>query len=244
MAAKNIIKSAQDCISSVTAQTDECLLFLSLGKDSLVTLDLCAPHFRHITCVFMYFVQGLEHIERWVRWALARYPNIEIIQIPHWNLTYALRGGLCCPPDPSVRVMTLRDTIKAMRIRTGLQHTFLGMKMADSMKRRLFIRQYAQNHYCNNGMCYPLAEWTQRDVLAYMRQHRLPEPIRYSRTKPGGGVGLSMDCLTWLRDNCPQDLKKIYEVFPLAERLLWEEEYHRPTIQESGNHPATPALTL
>lgn len=40
------------------------------------------------------------------------------------------------------------------------------MKKADGMNRRLMLNGYADNSYENNGLCYPLAEWTQRDILA------------------------------------------------------------------------------
>ena len=42
----------------------------------------------------MYFVQGLDHIENWIRWVKKRYPKVEFMQVPHWNLTYILRGGM------------------------------------------------------------------------------------------------------------------------------------------------------
>ena len=102
-------------------------------------------------------------------------------------------------------------------------YTFLGMKKADGMNRRLMLKGYEVNGYENNGMVYPLADWTQKDILAYMRQHNLPEPIRYS-LKASSGVGFNLDCMLWMEKNYPQDLQRIYKVFPMAERVLWE--YH------------------
>lgn len=108
-----------------------------------------------------------------------------------------------------------------MRLRYGVHYAFLGMKKADGMNRRLMLNGYAGNGYENNGLCYPLAEWTQRDILAYMKQHNLPEPVRYS-LKASSGVGFNLDCMLWLEKNYPQDLEKIYKVFPLSQRVLWE----------------------
>ena len=88
------LESAQRTIAAVREKSDSCIVFCSLGKDSLVTLDMVAPHFDRVVCVFMYFVPHLEHIERWVTWVKARYPKVEFIQVPHWNLSYILRGGL------------------------------------------------------------------------------------------------------------------------------------------------------
>lgn len=83
------------------------------------------------------------------------------------------------------------------------------------------LRGYEANGYENNGMCYPLADWTQKDILSYMRQNGLPEPVRYS-LKASSGVGFNLDCMLWLEKNYPQDLQRIYKVFPMAERILWE----------------------
>lgn len=40
--------------------------------------------------------------------------------------------------------------------------------------------------------------------------------------KASNGIGFNVDCLRWLEKYYPQDLAKIYEVFPLCERVLFE----------------------
>lgn len=225
------LESAIDCIDYVRSQSDSCILFLSLGKDSLVTLDLIYPRFKRVVCVFMYFVKGLEHIERWVRWCKARYPNIEFVQVPHWNLTYLLRGGLYSVPNPDIKLLKLADVVNTMRIKYGIEHCFLGMKKADGMNRNLMLRGYANDHYVNKGMCYPLAEWNQKEILSYMRHHGLPEPVRYSLAA-SSGVGFSLDCFLWMRENGFEgDLEKIYAVFPMSRRILFEYDYKKANEQ-------------
>lgn len=196
----------------------------SLGKDSLVTLDLVYPHFERVVCVFMYFVKDLDHINGWIRWVKKKYPKVEFMQVPHWNLTYILRGGLYCVPNPKVKLWNLSKTIEALRLRTNCYYVFLGMKKADGMNRNLMLKGYEANGYENKGLVYPLASWTQKDVLTYMKQKRLPQPVRYS-SKAGGGVGFSKETFTWLEKHYPQDLEKIYKVFPMSERILFEENY-------------------
>lgn len=211
-------------IDSIREKSDSCLLFCSLGKDSLVLLDLVYPRFKRVVCVFMYFVKDLEHINRWIGWVKARYPNVEFMQIPHWNLSYILRSGMYCVPNPKVKLLKLSDVTNAMRLKTGIQYVFLGMKKADGMNRRLMLKGYEENLYEHNGCVYPLADWTQKDILAYMRQNRLPEPVRYG-LKASNGVGFNIDCMLWLEKNFPGDLQKIFKTFPLSERVLFE--YHR-----------------
>lgn len=217
----NKIEGTYKSIDAIRAKSDSAILFLSLGKDSLVLLDLIYPRFKKVVCVFMYFVKDLEHINRWIGWVKAKYPAIEFVQVPHWNLTYILRGGLYCVPNPKVKLLKLADVVKAMQLRYGIQYAFLGMKKADGMNRRLMLNGYQANDYENNGLVYPLAEWNQRDILAYMKQNGLPEPIRYS-LKVSSGVGFNLNCFLWLEKNFPQDLQRIYKVFPMAERILWE----------------------
>lgn len=227
----NPIASAQKSIDRVCSVTDSAMLFCSFGKDSLVLLDLLYPKFKRILCVFMYFVKDLEHINRWIRWAQAKYPKAEFVQVPHWNLTYILRSGLYCVANPKVKTMKLADVVKAMRLKYGIGYCFLGMKKADGMNRRLMLKGYEESYYENAGLVYPLADWTQKDILAYMRQHNLPEPIRYS-LKASSGVGFNEDCLLWMRENYPQDLEKIYKVFPMAERVLFEYDRKQSELKE------------
>lgn len=220
----NKLQEAYNVICRVAEKQSSCIIMCSLGKDSLVTLDLVYPHFERVVCVFMYFVKDLDHINGWIRWVKKKYPKVEFMQVPHWNLTYILRGGLYCVPNPKVKLWNLSKTIEALRLKTNCYYVFLGMKKADGMNRNLMLKGYENNGYENKGLVYPLASWTQKDVLAYMKQKRLPQPVRYS-SKAGGGVGFSKETFTWLEKHYPQDLEKIYKVFPMSERILFEENY-------------------
>ncbi|WP_294590800.1 phosphoadenosine phosphosulfate reductase family protein [uncultured Bacteroides sp.] len=215
------VEQANRYIDLIRVKSSEALLFLSLGKDSLVLLDLIYPKFDRIVCVFMYFVKDLEHINRWINWTKAKYPKMEFVQVPHWNLTYILRGGMYCVPNPDVKLLKLADVVKAMQLKHDVYYTFLGMKKADGMNRRLMLNGYEEKGYENNGMCYPLADWTQKDILAYMKQNNLPEPVRYGN-KASNGIGFNIDCFLWLRSNYPVDLQKIIKAFPMSGRILFE----------------------
>lgn len=233
---KNPLIAADDCIQYVRSQTDTCILMCSLGKDSIVTLDMIAPHFKRIVCVFMFFVKGLEHIERWKSWVCARYKNVEFVEIPHWNLTYILRSGLYCTPHPNQKLLKLMDIEKALRLKYNIQWVFLGMKKADSMNRNLMITQFKDTHYTDNMNAYPLAEFSQKQILSYMVMHHLPEPVQYGLCQAGAearvgkasnGIGFNLDCLLWMREYYPQDLERIYQVFPLSRRILEEYDYKK-----------------
>ncbi len=211
-------------IAGVRQKSDTCVVFCSLGKDSIVTLDLVYPCFEKVVCVFMYWCAGLHHINRWIRWVKKKYPKVEFMEVPHWNLTYILRGGLYCVPNPKVKLLKLADVIKAVRMKTGVYYTFLGMKKADGMNRNLMLKGYEAQGYENNGLVYPLASWTQKDVKAYMRMKRLPQPVLYGN-KASNGLGFNLDCFLWMRKHCPEDLDIVYKTFPMSERILFEQNY-------------------
>ncbi len=227
------LEQAQDTINFVRQQTDEVILFNSFGKDSLVVLDLIAPKFKRVICVFMYFVPNLEHINRFINQVVCRYKNVEVIQLPHWNLTYVQRGGMYSitkqqsEEQKKQKLLKLRDIADKVREYYKIDYVFLGMKKADGMNRRLMLNTYEPNHYVNNGMVYPLATWTQKEVLAYMLHHGLPEPIRYGKNA-SNGVGFNLDCFLWMEENAPGDLEKIYAAFPESRRILYEYHYNNP----------------
>jgi len=222
----NKIQEAQRILGEVRKEANGCIVMCSFGKDSVVALDLVYPLFDRVVCVFMYFVKNLRHIEGWIKWAKARYPRMEFLEIPHWNLSYILRGGLYSVEQPKIKLLSLSDVVEAVRVKVGLYYVVLGMKKADGLNRNLMLKTYEQNDYINKGMVYPLASWTQKDVLAYMKQHRMPEPVRYS-LKASNGIGFNKDCLLWLRERFPDDLQRIFDVFPMSERELFEYDYHK-----------------
>ncbi|MDR0763751.1 MAG: phosphoadenosine phosphosulfate reductase family protein, partial [Bacteroidales bacterium] len=186
------ISNAWSIIGSVGKKTDRTILFYSCGKDSIALLDLMHPYFREIICVFMYFVKGLEHIDKYLRWAETKYPNVKIIQVPHWNLTYILKYGTFCVPNPKVKLMKLSDVDKAIRLKTGIEYSFFGMKKADSMNRRLMMNTY-ENGISKTNKIYPLSDFSNKDIISYIAAKKLPPPVRYSKNA-SGGVGFNLDC--------------------------------------------------
>jgi len=216
-----IVDKAKDTIDLVAEKADEVLLFCSLGKDSLTLLDLVYPRFKRVVCVFMYFVPELDHINRYIAWVKAHYPRVEFTQVPHWNLTYILRAGMYCVPNPKVKLLELSDVERAMRAKYGINYVFLGMKKADSLSRRLMLMTIGHPYITPTGDVYPLSEWTGKEVLSYMKAKNLPIPVRYSK-RASGGVGFNLDCFLWMREHAPQDLQKFLRAFPMSEKILWD----------------------
>nr|DAL63332.1 MAG TPA_asm: hypothetical protein [Caudoviricetes sp.] len=43
----------------------------------------------------------------------------------------------------------------------------------------------------------------------------------FSVPSASGGLSLDLDCFVWLRENAPEDLERIYKVFPQSRVILY-----------------------
>lgn len=213
------IEHAKEVIATVSKCSDRAILFYSCGKDSEVLLDLMTPYFKEVVVVFMYFVKGLDHIEFNLRAVKARYPNVKVMQVPHWTLTRVLRCGLYCIPNPDIKLLSLKDIDEMVRARTGIRYSFYGMKQSDGLNRRLMLRGYENEAISNTNKVYPLSQWKKADVMSYVKARKLPEPIAYNKNK-SQGLTFIPEVFDYLRKNYPQDLERIYQQFPLSRSIL------------------------
>lgn len=221
-----MLERATQAIREVAAQTDGVMLFYSAtGKDSIALLDLMHPHFKEVVCVFMYTVKGLEHIGRYIQWAQRRYPKARFVQIPHYStFSYVKNGFFGCKRNERQRLYTLEQLTDIVRERTGLEWVCYGFKQSDSLNRRLMLktdRDEAINDKTHKF--YPLSTYRNADVLEYIRQNDLITPEAYGGERQSSGSDITdILYLLYLERNFPQDLQRIYGVYPMAERLLFE----------------------
>lgn len=209
-------------------KTPEVILFYSGGKDSLVLLDLLAPHFEKIHCVFMYFVKNLEHLEPFLAW-VKHYPNAVLHQFPHWMTSYYMKHNFYSIPRPQNTVKAFKqiDIEKKAKEITGCDWIVFGHKQADSLNRRVMLRGYKFDCINEKGCkVYPLSLWNKRQVKSYIKMRRLITPIEYGG-KNSNGLDLNLDVFLWLRKNFPSDLDKIYKVFPPSRQILFEYDYEQ-----------------
>lgn len=212
---------------------DECkerrvILFTSFaGKDGIALLDLLAPRFEEVVCVFMYVVKDLEHIRQYQRWAKAKYPNIRILEVPHYCLgSYIKNGFLGCKRNPKQKEFTLEKLTQIARERTGITPVFFGFKQSDSMNRRLMLRGYRLEAISDKTQkYYPLSSYKNKDILAYIEEEGLKQPEHYGDEHQSSGADIaSFAYLDYLRRNFPQDLAKIIAKFPMVETIIVRNE--------------------
>lgn len=220
-----MLERAKDIIDAVARETDSVILFHSLsGKDSIVLLDLLYGKFKRIVCVYMYLVKGLEHQLVYRNYAMEKYPGIEFIQVPHYGVySYIKTGYLGCKKNEKQRLWTLSDITEKIREKVGIDWACFGFKQADSLNRRLMLRSYKDG---KEAICwwskkfYPLSTYYNRDCLEYIQKNHLKAPQDYGAKGQSSGLGLDSPMLyIWLSQYYPQDMEKIFSVFPMARQV-------------------------
>jgi 3'-phosphoadenosine 5'-phosphosulfate sulfotransferase (PAPS reductase)/FAD synthetase len=199
-------------------------LAFSCGKDSLVILDLLKKSklFDEVVLFYMYFVKDLEHVEKKLDQIRKVYGH-KIIQYPHWDLTQFFRNSYA-RLDTQVgsqftRNLTLSDIENKFRKDTGIEWVLNGMKSSDSMDRRLEFKktQYELGAILEKSKrAFPIVEWTNKEVKAYIANTNMPKPISYGN-KRVSGLSLEPSNLYFIKENYPADYQKILKVFPFAE---------------------------
>lgn len=236
------MQRAKEIISEIASKTDSIILMHSLsGKDSIALLDLCAPYFRRIVCVFMYTIPNMQHIDEYRIYAERRYPNTEWIQVPHYCIyTYIRTGYMGCTRNEKQRKWRLTDIIEKIKERTGIEWVCLGFKQNDSLNRRLMLRSYKDGKesisYAGKKF-YPLSTYSNKDVLEYISSHHLKSPETYGSTKgQSNGCDISNYLyLKYLQENYPEDLMKVYNIFPRTQFIIQEYEQKNRITKKNGD---------
>ena len=220
------LKRAREIIDDVSKETDSILLFHSLsGKDSIVLLDLCYNKFKRVIVVFMYLVKDLEHIMRYYNYAKAKYPNIEFVQVPHYALfNYIKTGYMGIKQNTKQRQWTLSDITDKLREKIGVEWACYGFKQSDSLNRRLMLRSYTDGKEAINWKTkkfYPLSTYKNKEIMDFILDHRLKNPEVCGTNKQSSGVDIEdIEYQKYLKELFPEDLEKIYKVFPMARIVM------------------------
>ena len=207
------MKKAIDIIKAVAKKTDRVILFHSAsGKDSIALLDLISPYFKEIVCVYMYVVKDLSHINRYIKYARKKYPNMKYIQIPHFALySYRRIGYMGCVKNEKQKLYNMAQLTDIVREKYNIEWAFFGFKQSDSMNRRLMLRTYDMNGINEaQKKCYPLSEYRNKDVLEYISRKSLINPESYGGKHQSSGTDITdINYLLFLRYKYPCDLKKV-----------------------------------
>lgn len=223
------LSATLNSIKTLSNKTDRVVLFHSAaGKDSIALLNMMSPFFKEIVCVYMYMVKDLEHINRYIHWAEKKYPNCRFIQTPHYAYYNNKKLGMYGTEQVGYAEWNVAKINEKIQEQTGIEWAVMGFKKNDSMNRRLMLNSYPDYMTSEKGRkLYPLSDWNNKQVLAYIQKNRLIEPINYGQAnRRSSGTDIEdIAFLTWMRKNYPNDLKKTIAEFPDCERILFEYDY-------------------
>ena len=196
----------------------------STGKDSLVGYDILKKAGFNVIPIFYYIVPDLNFVEDNIR-LYERYYNMHIIRLPHPILFDYCKKG--CWQDP-FKYVQLKSYFKSPHkdfdeIRSNFfkaegidcEWNAVCMKMADSLNRRLYLRDRDDIDLVKKYV-YITKYFTTRQIWAYINEKKLPISSDYEK------FGVSFDGLTYhfsiaIKRYYPKDWEKIKEMFPLIE---------------------------
>ncbi|AUX61675.1 phosphoadenosine phosphosulfate reductase family protein [Simonsiella muelleri] len=210
-----------ETIKAASRISDKCIVFFSGGKDSIVTLDLCARYFKKIHVVFMYSVPNLSFQEANLRWYESKY-GIKIERIPHFMISEWLRLGTFRKADFSVPIVSINDVYNYARISNDMWWIAAGERIADSIVRRAMIKNSGSIDE-KRGRIYPVAHFSKADIMRYIQYHSLklaPE----SRWLGHSFRSLDGKEMLLVKQYYPQDYEKIRAWFPFVDAAIKQYE--------------------
>lgn len=217
-----LVASLLNNIKVASKISSRVIVFYSGGKDSAVVLDLCCKYFKTVDVVFMYYIPGLSFQDRIIRWAEAKY-GMNIIRLPHFELSNFLRYGTFRPSDLSVSIVSIKDVYNYSRDLTQTWWIAAGERISDSIIRRAMIKQSGSID-TKRGRFYPISEWSKADIVDYIKQNRLmvsPE----SQTLGFSFRSLQPLDMIAIKEHYPTDWMLIKSYFPLVEASIKHHEY-------------------
>lgn len=209
-------------IKAASRVSESVIVGFSGGKDSVVTLDLCYRYFKTIRVFFMYQIPTLSFQEASIRYVENKY-DIEVIRIPHFELSNFFRYGVFRKPDFAVGLVTPLDVYKWLRLQTDTWWIAAGERIGDSIIRRAMIKNSGSIDE-KRGRFYPIAQFTKSNILDYIKHHKL-------KVSPESNIlghsfrSLMPDDLKLVKEHYPKDYEKIIEWFPFAEAGVFRNEH-------------------
>ena len=217
-------------IRRIRQQTDTAVLYYSAGgKDGIALLDMLAPVFKRVICYYMWLVPGLDHVKPYLQWAVRKYPNVEVRQIQHYQRDYYDRFGFFQDGegDPSIKPRKVGELEEEVRQETGIKWAFSGMKGVDGYMKRMRLLTFKKRngtYMTDKGMVYPLAIWTNKELLRYIEMRNLIKPFVYNPKDVSQGFGIDLRSLLVLRQRFPRDYERTIREFPFCEKLIFDYE--------------------
>jgi phosphoadenosine phosphosulfate reductase len=199
------------------------LVAYSGGKDSLAVLDLAVTRYgeSRVRPFFMYFLRDqsgdLDYTNAMCDWVVERY-GIEPLRVQHWTTSYYLRNGVFCQERPDVPILKIKHVEARVRELANAHWIGYGYRKQESLERRGMLSRDWPDGICRKrGAFAPIAEWNTKQVLAFLRQRKIPLPAESKASGRANSMAdLSPRTLAFMREMWPSDYRRILRVFPYA----------------------------
>ena len=190
------------------------ILLFSTGKDSIAAGNLLfANGLTGITPVFLYFVPDLTIKKSIIAYYEKRW-GVKVEQRPHPR-NLSLKTG---------KKYRMADIEHSLRAELNVSWIIDGAKKTDSMARRGMLANLSEGIDERNRKIYPLADWSDRKVMAYIKANRLMLPVEYQHGFRRDFNVPTIEKLVYLKNNFSGDYRKIIAEFPQLEAMVWAEE--------------------
>jgi len=203
------------------------LVALSVGKDSLATIDICAQKFSRVEAYFMYWVKGLRFQEATLEWVERKY-GIKILRVPHFDIPNIMNNqslNWYRASQRDFKRIKPRQLDDYARRHFGLKWIASGEKKCDSLERRGMLN--ARGPWDEKRLrYYPIQDWTHHQVLDYLALRHIPLPAEYSVGARRSWGGFRGEDLMMVREHFPADYKRILDVFPFVEAIRKRHELY------------------
>jgi 3'-phosphoadenosine 5'-phosphosulfate sulfotransferase (PAPS reductase)/FAD synthetase len=187
------------------------IVMFSTGKDSIVMADLLIKGYSgKMEFVFLYFVEGLEIKQRIIEHYEKRW-NIKIRQQPD-STALSLKTG---------KKYKMSDIERGLRDKFNISYIAQGIRRDESLARRGMLKHLPYGIDEKYKKIYPIADFSAKDVMAYVKLNKLPMPIEYSHGWKRDFYVPDVDGLIYLKNNFPNDYKKVIAEFPHLEGMVW-----------------------
>lgn len=195
---------------------DSAIILFSTGKDSVVLLDLCVKFIKRIEAVFLYIVPDLEYKNRLLEKYEKKY-KIKIHQAPLCDVGNIFREY----SRGKIKKIKQIDVENYLRQKFDISFCAYGYKMVDSVFRGGILNapQVKNGIDYKNRRLFPLARWSDKEVMEYIKRERLFLSPEYHYGFRDINE-LNPDSLAFLGQKFPGDYKKIMEFYPFLKTAV------------------------
>jgi hypothetical protein len=208
------------------------LLLAFSGRDSLAAWLYLRDKFEIIP-YFCYTVPHLSYDDEMLDY-YERYFGVHIIRLPHPRTYALLNHGAWMPLDAWSIVLNANlpdfdfsDVEDILAKQYGLGETYLsvvGFKASDSLSRRRLIYQMGPIGFKRRKYYFAIWDWKDSDVKEAISRAGLKLSKSYLYFGSTGD-GIDYNFVKFLRDNLPEDYRRVLAFFPMADIEIFRYEH-------------------